>query len=157
MRSWLWALMITPALAAADEARNFEFRMTPGHIGYSNYSGFVVGGRTAIAVDLSERWQWEFGMGFAATSKWKSEFSLFTGPRFNLSEDRSRSWFVGLGLGYGENICCDKKQFTGIFEVGKRFRMTEDGAWTFGPSATYATDGKDSALTIYPINFTYSF
>lgn len=151
-------LLLLPCFAHAD--RSLELRLLPGHVGYSNFSGFFVGGKVALAVPLAERWQWELGSGLALTSRMRSHFSLFTGPRFNLSEDRSRSWFVGLALIYGdEPKCCRtwEEKFAGTIEVGKRFRLNETGTWTLGPSVSWTTNGEASGLSVYPINFGYSF
>lgn len=152
-------LLFAYKTARADEANGkYEVRFLPGYVGYSNYSGVLLGGSAAIAINMGKRWQWEWGaFGGVSTRQGRSDFSVFTGPRFNLSEDRTRSWFVGLGVEYGDRwqCCDDDKQMSGYMEVGKRFRITE--SWTYSPSATFQTDGDYSTLSVRPATFTYSF
>jgi hypothetical protein len=148
-----------PTLEAAAHPRLWEVRLLGGYGGYSNYSGWIFGGSSALAISLSPRWQWEWGAAGGVSTKGKDWFSVFTGPRFNLSEDRSRSWFAGAGVEYGDRwMCCkDDKQMNGYFEVGKRFRVNDSGSWAYAPSAQWSFDGDYTVFTVRPLTFTYSF
>lgn len=155
-------LMFVYKNARAEEVRPYEFRFLPGYVGYSNYNGAIIGGSAAFAVNLDKRWQWEWGAFGGLATRGHDVFSVFTGPRFNISEDRSRSWFVGLGLEYGDRWdcvlnCYGDKEMSGYVEVGKRFRMNDSGTWTYMPSVTFETDGHDEKLSIRPATFSYSF
>ncbi len=142
-----------------NEGRDWELRIRPSHAGYSNYSGVFLGGAADMAMNLGHsRWQWTLGLYVSGATKGGDHFSFSTGPRYNFSDDRARSWFVGANVEFGDSFkCCENNRgFNGQLEVGKRFKIND--SWTYAPSVTYSSDGTDNAwLNIRPASFTYSF
>lgn len=170
MFKYVFAIVMLIGTAAQSRAEGLddrlELKLGPA-LGYSSYSGLVGGGDFSLSVPLSERWQWKFGFDTLLRSKRANENSLsvYTGAVYNLGDDRSRAFFLGGGIVYGDreneirpDVDRDPR-FYGYAEFGKRFRLNDSGTWTWAPTI-YMTSGgvsESPVLTFWPLTFTYSF
>lgn len=161
-------LVITVGNARAEEVskltaplRPFELQLDPG-VGYSSYYGLLLGLKSSVGVNIGSHWQWTLGGSFDTATRFNANsYSLFTGPRYFLSEDHARSFFVGAGVGYGDQLWNGQADyhagFYGYVEAGKRWALNDSGTWSFSPYVSVRTDGHGSSLLIQPLSFTYSF
>lgn len=164
MHRWVPIILISFASlphTVIAENKEYEFRFQPW-AGYSNWSGVVLSLDAGMAYSLGRRWQWTFGGSYMARTKRSGEFELMTGAQFNLSEDRARSIFVGIGAGWGNRFgCwiddCGNERFFGYAEVGKRWQLNDSGTWSYSPSITGFMNEDHAAIAINPLQFSYSF
>jgi hypothetical protein len=153
------------SLSAAAARENIEWQLQPSAFGYSSYYGVLFGFQTSLAINVSERWQLKTGGSLnSMTQNAVGTYSIFTGPQYNFSEERSRSYFLGVGAGYGNQLNYEKndirsERFWSYIEGGKRFQLNDPGTWTYSPSIMVKADDKGRALSFYfyPVSFTYSF
>ncbi len=163
-----------PAVAddavAADESvtnqdppdRGYELELTPNG-SYSSWNGLSLGADLSFRLKVDDHWQWEVSAGHKI-QKYGNESRVGTGAVYNFSEDWSRSFFVGAGLGFGNGyglndhygIANDK--LFGYVKVAKRFALNRSGTITWNPSVSVVNDGTAaSALLINPLSIGWSF
>jgi len=156
-----------PAFAEESQVlpRKYELQLSP-NLGWSNFSGFHLGLDSTLALPLSARWQWKFGGGFTARlGNSYTTYSLTTGAVYNFKDDWSEGFFVGAGVGYGNQIASfrynsgdDDRSLYGYAEFGKRFKLNRSGTLMWTPNLTVASDFKSGGVVmINPMNFSWTF
>lgn len=167
---WLFPISILlvchlPAQAGGDYfAKKYELQLAP-NLGWSNFSGYLLGLDAAFLLPLSDRWQWKAAGSFAARTKNDYvSYSLETGAVYNFNDDWTKAFFVGAGVGYGNQKYVgprdefDDRSPYAYAEVGKRFTLNKSGTLMWVPNATVSANSfKYGQIAISPLNFSWSF
>jgi hypothetical protein len=167
---WLFPITILLACHLSAQAggdffeKKYELQFAP-NLGWSNFSGYLLGLDAAVLLPLSERWQWKSAGSFTARTKNDYvSYSLETGAVYNFSDDWNQAFFVGAGIGYGNQKYVgpydefDNRLLYGYAEVGKRLKLNKSGSITWVPTATVSTNSfKHAEIGIHPLNFSWSF
>lgn len=162
-KSIMLIVLLFISLGAAAEREKIEVQLQPSAFGYSSYYRFLFGFQSSLAFNIAERWQWKAGCSWSSmTQNPVNTYSIFSGPQYNFSKDRLRSYFLGIGVVYGNQLNYKKddirrERFGGYLEGGKRFQLNDSGTWTYLPSVMVKADAKGGMLSIYPVSFAYSF
>jgi len=157
-------LFLTGLFVFLSNAPAHEIQLSP-NLGWSSYSGYLLGLDGAYLVPLSQRWQGKFSGGFIARTKTDYvNFSLQAGAVYNFNDDWSHAFFAGGGVGYGNQHHLgpwgdhDNRDFYGYAEFGKRLTLNKSGTFTWVPNATLRSRSLELAeISISPLNFAYSF
>lgn len=177
MQKLILIAFLVPTFAFADGPgpKTWEIQSAPS-AGYSSFGGLRVGLDNKFRYTLDPNWQLEFGFGIYA-NKYRSLRDYSVGVNYNFSEDWSRSWFMGAGLGYvdgnyvsgsgsrggnedganGSNTYSDRNTYLYI-NAGKRFRLNDAGTITWNPYVQLAALERGPAtISIVPLSFGFSF
>jgi len=150
--------------SANAQNQNYELQLSPA-LGWSNYSGLHLGIDSAIAIPLSERWQWKVGAGFVGRTKSNYKtFALTTGAIYNFNDKLPHAFFVGAGVGYGNRYdfkvrdSDDNRSLYGYAEFGKRFSLNKSETLHWIPTFTLASDFEQAGfVSINPLQFSWTF
>lgn len=153
-----------PASAADYFDKKYEVQMSP-NLGWSSFSGYLLGVDAALLNPLSERWQWKTAGGFTARTKNDYvNFALELGPVYNFGFDWAEAFFIGAGIGYGNQNYLgprddnDNRQIYGYLEGGKRLPLNRSKTFMWVPNAKIRANSFHFAeVSISPLNFSYTF
>jgi hypothetical protein len=139
-----------------------ELDFAPG-LGYSSWSGIALGSTVALFIPLAQRVRLEFGGSmFVETQDSSRNFSsVFAGPTYAFSEDRTRTTYASIGLGYANHYSpwtTDDPGYYGFFQFGKHFQIFEP-AWSWVPYVEWSSAGRHgiNGLRVEILNFSYAF